>query len=84
MLLIRIDLVPLGQHAASREIARAFIGNDGTGDSETANYDVVLRSNGGSMDLRAHVEGIARDPDVWVFLLDVLAQTFGPTDGVAP
>ena len=42
MLVIKMELWPFGDESAAKEIARCTIGNDGTGDEDTGNYEVAL------------------------------------------
>lgn len=59
MLVIRMELWPQGQEAKKVEIAKCHIGNDGSGDEETGNYNIVL-FNGKRRWKRGRVEGFAR------------------------
>lgn len=55
MIVVKIELWPLGDQAQARVIGQARIANDGTGTSELGNYDVAL----------AHAGAYAGKPGVW-------------------
>jgi len=55
MLVVRIELWPVGDRSRSKEIGRVVIGNDGTGTEVAGNYDVAL----------AHAESNSFRPGSW-------------------
>lgn len=46
MVVVKIELWPLGNEKHKREIGRAKIWNDGTGDRNTGNYEAELSHSG--------------------------------------
>ena len=46
MIVVKIELWPFGSEAAAREIGRAHIWNDATGDAAVGNYGYKLMSEG--------------------------------------
>lgn len=46
MIVLKVELWPLGVEAAKRELGRAFIVNDGSGDRETGHYTVSVNRKG--------------------------------------
>jgi hypothetical protein len=72
-LLIRVDLVPGGDLRRSREIARAWIQNDGTGTETKGNYDVLLRCQGVEP-LEGKARDVRRRRNVWWFLHELMAH----------
>lgn len=55
MLVIKIEIWPLGRQDKAREIGRVVISNDGTGTPEIGNYDVAL----------THAERYHHRPSSW-------------------
>jgi len=46
MIVVKIELWPFGNESKSRELGRAYIANDGTGDLERGNYTVAVCRKG--------------------------------------
>lgn len=48
MIVVKIELWPLGFEERAREIGRMYLANDATGDAERGNYDVAVCRRGTS------------------------------------
>ena len=46
MVVVKVELWPKGSEKGAREIARALIWNDGTGDAKVGNYKAALLHSG--------------------------------------
>lgn len=79
MLVIKVELWPHGDETRAQEIATGVIGNDGSGNWQYGNYNVVLSNNGEcdphgmyeqavAQDKQTRVEKFYRDSGVWKLL----------------
>ena len=78
MLRVTVELLPYGYEKGKRELARMHIGNDGTGDWHTGNYNVVL-FGAGEHDkdepiIETRVEGHDRTQNVWALLKKIFEK----------
>lgn len=46
MIVVKVELWPLGSEAKATELGRMYIANDGTGDAERGSYDVAVCRKG--------------------------------------
>lgn len=68
MIVVKVELWPFGDEARREEIGRLHIVNDGSGDSETGNYDVFAgepETHRKDAFECARVEGHTREQGVW-------------------
>lgn len=70
MLVVKIELWPFGNEAASRQIGEMKIWNDASGDSETGNY--VAQLDGKEVKIKNHL----RSAGAWVLLGKALNKLF--------
>jgi hypothetical protein len=77
MIVIKVELWPLGDESAKREIASGKIWNDGTGDHSTGNYDAEFTElhPEGSLNWVSHVEEFPRVNGVLDLLYEALEMT---------
>jgi hypothetical protein len=83
MIVIKVELWPLGDESAAREIARGKIINDGTGnidgfvDPTIGNYDVFFyEDNQQNPILGSRVEGYWRSSSVWCLIKRALKEMY--------
>lgn len=78
MIVVNIELWPLGQKRARRELGRIVIANDSTGDNSVGNYDAVLtQSKTNRLWKHVRVQNFPRlRKNVYHLLREVLTEVF--------
>lgn len=78
MLVVRVELWPLGSETNKRTLGTAYIANDGTGTAAKGSYDVSIYSKGGKRLRTTKVVGFPRKRLLaWDLLCRALMLTFG-------
>jgi hypothetical protein len=83
MIVVKVELWPHGEEARAREIGRARIINDGTGDLARGNYQVELLKSAeyskrpGTIYKRGTVRGFLRRRGPWPLLMLAIQQAIG-------
>jgi len=77
MIVIKVELWPFGEESKKRDIARAVIGNDGTGSYDMGNYDArfytIASTNGVESILwQSRVVKFSRKETVWSLIKQAL------------
>ena len=65
MIVVKVELWPFGNEAAAREIGRAHIHNDATGDAAVGNYGYHIWNQAGICVRKGDVVGHVRARGVW-------------------
>lgn len=85
MLVIKVEIWPLGDESRAEEIGRAHVVNTGTGTREVGNYIVYAGPPEAPRDaqgLCGHVHGHERDKGFWPLLRDAFNTLFPRDENV--
>jgi len=83
MVVIKVELWPMGNEAAARPLAEAHIANDGSGDMDTGNYWVKLFKRRGGIWRQGTVTGFPRRRlGEWDLLFRALLSCVGERNGL--